>query len=314
MRPFDLNLLRVLTALDQTRNVGRAAELLDMSQSGFSTALTRLRQSVGDELFVRTGNGMRPTPRALALAETARSVMQQVESGVLGETVFDPGNADVGFRLSLTDLGELVFMPGLIKHLSEHAPFASVHVASPSITPLRERLSNGEVDLGIGYFPDLERDAYYRQALFSHTYACVVRRGHPVLASGMTRAAYQALGHAVVAMPARPNALLEGAIERQRIRRRIVLSSPNHLSLPATIAKTDLVATLPLSTAVDFARSGELVALALPFRPPKFTIYQYWHRRTQKEPSCQWLRTQIRALFNSDTDPYANHWQELYKR
>lgn len=314
MNPFDLNLLRVLIALEQTRNVGRAAELLDMSQSGFSTALTRLRQRVGDELFVRTGAGMRPTPRALTLAETAKSVMQQVEREFLGEAEFDPRSAEVVFRLSLTDLGELVFMPGLIKHLAQHAPFASVHVASPSVTPLRERLSSGDVDLAIGYFPDLERDAYFRQALFSHTYACVVRRGHPVLASGMTRSAYQSLGHAVVAMPARPNALLESAIERQRIRRRIVLSSPNHLSLPATIAQTDLVATLPLSTAVDFARSGELVALALPFRPPVFTIYQYWHRRTQKEPGSQWLRAQIKSLFNADTDPYANHRQELYRR
>lgn len=314
MKPFDMNLLRILVVLDQTRHVGRAAERLEMSASGFSTALMRLRRSLGDELFVRTGAGMRPTPRAQALIETARSVMQEVEQNVLGEAAFDPMLTAMTFRLSMSDVAEVVFMPTLIRHLRAHAPQATVQVVSPNVAPLRERLSGGEIDIAIGYFPGLDRDAYFRQALFSHTYACVVRQGHPVLASGMDKAAYQALGHAVVAAPTRSNALLESAIERQRLRRHIVLSSPNHLSLLATIAQTDLVATLPLGTAVDGARSGDLAVLALPFRPPSFTIYQYWHRRTQKEPGCQWLRAQIKSLFNPGANPYASHQVRLYAK
>jgi len=312
MIDFDLNLLNILVALDQTRHAGRAAELLDMSQSGFSTALTRLRRRVGDELFVRTGAGMQPTARALAMVATARTVLQQVEKDMLDVAQFSPAKAEVVFRLSMSDVAEAVYMPTLVEHLARQAPAAAVHVASPSVAPLADRLAAGEVGLAIGYFPDLAKDRFYRQPLYSHTYACVVRRGHPVLAAGMTKSAYRSLGHAVVATPARSNALLENALERHRLQRRMVVSSPHHLSLPGTIARSDLVATVPLGTAIEFARSGELVAVALPFPPPVITTYQYWHLHTQNEPAYQWLRAQMKGLFDSANDPYADRWRELY--
>lgn len=312
MKDFDLNLLRVLLALDQTRHVGRAAEMLGMSQSGMSTALMRLRRRVGDDLFVRSAGGMRPTPTAPALVEAARAALQQIEQDFLGRTVFEPARAEVGFRLSMSDVAEVVFVPGLLHHLAAAAPLATVQVVSPSVAPLADRLTSGEVDLAVGYFPDVEKDAFFRQPLYSHTYACIVRTGHPVVAGGLTRAAYQALRHAVVATPTRSNSLLESALEREGIRRRVVLSSPHHLSLPATIARTDLVATVPLGTAVDLASSGELVVLPLPIVPPAFTICQYWHRRTHREPGYRWLREQMKTLFNPATDPYAAVCEALY--
>lgn len=312
MKELDLNLLRLLVALEQNRHLGRAADSLQMSQSGFSTALSRLRIQVGDDLFVRSGGGMRPTPRALKLAETARSVLLQIEHDVLGTKDFDAKQSVATFRLSMSDVAEVVFIPSLVHHLTIHAPNVSVHVASPNVRPLHDRIADGEVDLAIGYFPDMERDAYFRQPLFTHTYACIVRKGHPVLTKGMTRQAYAELRHAVVESPARSTSIIESAIERERIRRRIVLTSPNHLSLPFTIARTDLVATLPLGTAIDASRSNDLVVVALPFPPPSFPIHQYWHRRTHREPSYQWLRSQIKILFNADTDPYAEQRRTLY--
>ncbi len=314
MMEFDLNLLRVLVVLDQTRHVGRAAEHLKMSQSGFSSALSRLRRRMGDELFVRTGAGMKPTTQGLELAEAARGVLQDVEQKMFGRASFIPSEAAVAFRVAASDVGEVVFAPPLVRHLAEHAPFASLHIVSPASMPLAEALSSGDVDVAIGYFPDLERDRFFRQALYSHTYACIVRKGHPVLSTGMTRAAYRSLSHAVVSTPARSNSLLEKALVRQRIRRHVALSSPHHLALASTVANSDLVATVPLGTAADMARSGAVVMTALPFRPPVFTIYQYWHRRTHQGPAFQWLRAQIKTLFNAETDPYARSSQALYGR
>jgi DNA-binding transcriptional LysR family regulator len=314
MKPLDLNLLRLLVALERTRHLGRAAESLQMSQSGFSTALSRLRKQLGDELFVRSAGGMRPTPRALLLADTARTVLQQLATDVFGTTVFDPRRSDASFCVSMSDVAEAVFMPSLMAHLAAEAPGVSVHVSAPGSAPLHEGLASGEVDLAIGYFPDLERDAYFRQVLFTHTYACLVRKGHPVIAAGLTRSAYASSAHAVVVSPARSTSLLEQAIERERIKRRIVLSTPNHLSLAPTIARSDLLATVPLGTALDAARAHDLVVLALPFRPPSFPIHQYWHRRTHREPGYQWLRAQVKLLFNADSDPYAEQRRSLYGR
>lgn len=312
MKRLDLNLLRLLVALDATRHLGRAAESLQISQSGCSTALTRLRQQVGDDLFVRSGGGMRPTPRASALAETARAVLLQVEQDIVGSGKFDPTRSETTFRLSMSDVAEVVFLPTLLKHLTTQVPLGSVHVVSPNLAPLPERLANGEIDIAVGYMPGLEKDAFFRQALFSHGYACIVRRDHPVVALGMTRGAYQSLGHAVVDAPARSNLMLEGEIARLGIQRRVVLRTPGHLSLSAIVAATDLVASVPIGTAVDFAQSGKLHVMPLPFRAPSFTIFQYWHRRTQKEPSCQWLRAEMKRLFNAETDPYSEQRNALY--
>ena len=314
MKGLDLNLLRLLVALEQTRHLGRAAEKLEMSQSGFSTALSRLRTQLRDELFVRSSGGMRPTPRAMALAETARAVLQQVEEGVLGTAVFDPARSEFCFRLAMSDVGEAVFVPTLVQHLSTTAPDVSLRIISTATGSLHERLADGEVDLAVGYFPDLDRDAYFRQPLLDHTYACLLRKAHPVLASGLSRSAYSALGHAVIANPSRSTSLLEVAIEREHLKRRVVLASPNHLSLPATIARTDLVATVLLGTAVDAARRGDVVVVALPFKPPTFPVYQYWHRRTHREPGHQWLRGELKKLFSVESDPYAEQRRALYGR
>lgn len=312
MIDFDLNALQLLTVLDQTRHVGRAAEALGMSQSGFSTALARLRRRLGDDLFVRTAGGMQPTQRAAALAQTARDILAQVETGILGGSTFDPKEARVDFRLSMSDVAEVVFLPHLLGHLAQHAPLAAVHTSSPIGSSLRERLADGEVDLAIGYLPDLEVDSIFRQRLASNTYVCVARRGHPALKGGLTKAVYQALGHVVIATPAKSTSLLERTLERQRIARRIVLSTPHHLSLVAVISSSDLIATIPLGTALDFAKRGGIEVLALPFRPPMFGVHQYWHRRTHNEPRNRWLREQLRQLFDPERPPQPDPIRAFY--
>ncbi|AEG50671.1 transcriptional regulator, LysR family [Sphingobium chlorophenolicum L-1] len=309
---FDLNLLRILTALDHTRHVGRASELLEMSQSGFSTALARLRRSLGDELFIRSGAGMRPTPRALTLIGTARALLDQVERDVLGSTLFDPLNAELTFRLSMPGVAEAAIIPKLIQHLSTYAPHAGVRISSPESGNLHESLASGEVELAIGYFPGLEKGAFFRQRLLEHGYACIVRKGHPLVGDGMTRAVFQSLGHAVVLTSVGYTAILDKAVEQAGIRRRVILSTTNYLNLAATIEHSDLVATVPISVAMDCAKSGGFEMLPLPFPSPSISIFQYWHRRTNKEASSQWLRVQLKSLFNPRTDPYAEQQRALY--
>jgi len=309
---FDLNALQLLTVLDQTRHVGRAAEVLGMSQSGFSTALARLRRRLDDELFVRVSGSMQPTHRAVTLVQTAREILMQVETGILGKTDFAPRHARVEFRLSMSDVAEVVFLPKLLGHLAQHAPLATVHTSSPIGSSLRERMADGDVDLAIGYLPDLEIDSIFRQRLTSNTYACIVRSGHPVVVAGLSKAAYQELGHVVIATPAKSTSLLERTLERQRITRRIVLSTPHHLSLLAVISGSDLIATLPLGTALDFSRREGVEVLALPFRPPMFSVHQYWHRRAQSDPRNRWLREQFRQLFDQQNPLYKDWIRAFY--
>lgn len=309
---FDLNALRLLVALDATRNVSRAAESLGMSQSGFSTALARLRQRLGDDLFVRVPGGMEPTARAQDIVEAAADVLSRLEGCLLEQPVFQPRSAQVGFQLAMADLAEVVFMPRLMAHLQREAPGVSVHCHAHGAELLRERLTAGKIDLALGYFPDLEAAGFFQQRLYNHTFACMVRKGHPVLAEGLNKANYQALGHAVVASPARSNQLMDQALERQRIRRRVAFSTSHHLSLAATIETTDLIATVPMATAHHFQRLGVVEVVALPFRPPVFSVNQYWHKRVNQEPRHAWLREQISGLFNPTLDVWLSLEQQLY--
>lgn len=309
---FDLNALRVLVALERARNVSRAADSLGMSQSGFSTSLARLRRKLGDELFVRVPGGMEPTARAHEIVEAASGLLSRLESCINGPQAFQPATAEVGFQLCMADVAELVFMPGLIGHLKKHAPGISIHSQSIGAESLRDRLASGKADLAVGYYPDLETAGFFQQRFYAHTFACMVRKGHPALRGGVSKAAYQELGHAVVANPARSNQALEQALERQGIRRRVVLSTSHHLSLATSIAASDLVATVPLATAHHFKQIGLVEIAPLPIRPPVFSVSQYWHKRAHQDPKHVWLREQLALLFNPSTDAWQQTEQDLY--
>lgn len=309
---FDLNLLRVLVALDRTHSVSRAAEALDMSQSGFSTALARLRTRFGDALFVRTPAGMEPTPRARQMIETARAVLGQVQDGIIAPPVFEPATARTEFRLAMADVAEIVFMPRLLHHLQQHAPHARVSCGPLAADELVIAMEAGTIDLALGYFPDLSAQAFFHQRLYTHTYACMVRRDHPLSAARLTEKSYAAAGHAVVSSPARSNTLFEQFLQGRGIERRVVLSTPHHLSLPAIVSRSDLLATVPLAAGALFAELGTVELIRLPFKPPSFAVQQHWHRLYHHDPRNSWLRAQVAGLFNDVTDEWIDIESRLY--
>lgn len=308
---FDLNLMKILVMLDRTRSVTRAADALNMSQSGFSTALARLRKHFGDELFVRTQTGMEPTARAHKMIDTARTVLGEVEDGILQQPTFDPGSARTEFKLAMTDVAEVVFLPRLLSHLGQHAPQVQVRCFSLPLESLPAAMESGAIDLALGYFPDLSAQAFFHQRLFTHTFACMMRRGHPLF-QHLTEQSYAAVGHAVVSSPARSNILFEQFLQARGIERRIVLNTPHHLSLPALIEETDLVATVPLATAARYAKLGLIELVGLPFTPPSFTVTQNWHRLYHHDPRNRWLRGEIARLFNDKTDEWIGIEAALY--
>lgn len=310
-RELDLNLLRILVALDRTRNVSRAAAMLGMSQPGFSSALARLRARFHDELFVRGPGGMVPTSRAQRMIQPAADVLAQVTQEILGQPAFDPATTDTEFRLAMADVAEVIYLPRLLRHFAERAPGARVRTHSLPTEALQQAMSAGEIDLAVGYFPDLDKQSFFHQQLYGHTYACIARDGHP-LCKRMTLEGYVACGHAVAASPTRSSTLLDKHLRRLGIERRVVLQTPHHLTLPAIVAETDLVATVPLAVGTRFASQGGIRLLALPFEPPRFAVQQHWHRLVHQDPRQQWLRAQVAELFISASSEWSDVDQALY--
>ena len=179
-REIDLNLLLILDALYDTGSTTLVAERLKVSQPTVSFSLGKLRDVFGDELFVRHGASMQPTPLAQSIREPVRRVVETVRFDILRERAFDPVSAERTFSLSASDIGELVFLPRLLEQLTVSAPKLNLRSLTMPPAELREAMTTGGVDLAIGYFPDLTGAGFFQQKLFEHAFTCLVRADHPV--------------------------------------------------------------------------------------------------------------------------------------
>src|SRR5438874_1850115 len=151
----DLNLLPIALALYDELSVSRAAQTLGMSQPAVSMALRKLRTTFNDPLFVRAPRGVTPTPRAHALIAVARPLVMELQQGILAEEQFNPGVSTRPFTFALSDVGEMVFLPKLLERLRSQAPRAGIRSVSMPPHQIAEGLEKGDIDLTIGYFPDL---------------------------------------------------------------------------------------------------------------------------------------------------------------
>jgi DNA-binding transcriptional LysR family regulator len=177
---LDLNLLRVFHQLMTERRVSSVAETLGMSQPAVSGALRRLREALGDELFLRTARGMQPTPLAESLAAPVASAIATLRGALSQPARFEPASARRAFRLSLTDIGEIYFLPPLLARLDQLAPGIDLATARNSLRDLRDEMESGRIDAAIGLLPQLQ-GRFYRQRLFRQPYVLAMREGHPLL-------------------------------------------------------------------------------------------------------------------------------------
>lgn len=294
---LDLNLLRVFDALMRTRKVTDAAVALDMSQPAFSFALAKLRRHFDDALFVRTASGMQPTPLATGLAAPVREALDLIRTRVARRPVFDPQRAERVFTLSLSDAGEMVLLPRLLKRLRRAAP--GVDIASLQLPPaeLERAMEDGAVDLAVGYFPDLTKDVYYQQRLFSQPFVCIMNAQRPLPGGRLSLKAFLAASHAVVRPQGRSQEVFERKLEERGLKRRVTLSIPHFMSVPFVVMESDLIATVPLAVAESFARMAGLRVEPLPLRMGSVDLCQYWHARFHRDPAGQWLRGEFHAEF-----------------
>jgi DNA-binding transcriptional LysR family regulator len=304
---LDLNLLRVLTALAEQHSVSAAARQLAMSQPAVSSALSRLRASLGDPLFVRTARRMEPTPRALALLAPARAALSIVDHEIVPPQGFDSATSNKRITIALSDIGEMVFLPKILKRLQAEAPAMTVRSVTMPVAQLERGLELGEVDLAVGYFPDLKGNNFFQQRLFSHGFVCLLRTGHPLKADKLTAKQFMSLGHAVVNAEGRSQEVFDRFLQKRGVQRRVVLNTPHFMSLPAIISQSDLVATVPLAVGVWFSATARVRMARPPFAPPKFDLKQHWHRRVNNDPQSRWLRALAYSLFNEEVDEWKGY-------
>jgi len=295
---LDINLLRVLVALEERRSVSLAAKALGRSQPAVSAALARLRTQLGDPLFLRSGAVMVPTPRAVAVIAASRDALDIVDRRIVPPAAFMAASSEQPVRLALSDVGEIVFLPRILAMLRIHLPAATVNSLSPLAEVVGRELEFGRIDLAIGYFPDLAGHSFSQQVLFNDTFACLIRADHPIRAERLSDEKFRQLEHVVVRAESRTEEVMERFLAKRGIQRRVVLTTPHFASIPMLIAQSDLVVTVPEPLARHFAAlSANLRIIGLPFKPPTIALKQFWHRRYQHDARSQWLRARVFGLF-----------------
>jgi DNA-binding transcriptional LysR family regulator len=291
---MDMKLLAVFDEIYKTRSVSRAGENLGLAQTSVSLSLGRLRRLFNDPLFVRTANGMVPTPHAAELIQPLRQALDLLRVATRQKVVFDPTTSQRRFRISMTDISHLEFLPGLIQRVNALAP--GIHIQVLRITPETPKLlESGESDLAFGFMPELEA-GFYQQRLFEQGFACVVRKGHPRIDVRITASLYKREKHVAITAPGTGHHLVERELERLGVKRRIALTLPTLPGLGRLLANTELIATVPERVAQMLVGISEVRALAPPFPFPTFAIKQHWHERYQLDPANRWLRGVVADL------------------
>jgi DNA-binding transcriptional LysR family regulator len=296
---LSLRELRVLNALLALRSITRTAEAMETTQPAISKMLAHLRVQFSDPLFVRNGQAMQPTAKALDIADRLRVLLAAADGLRSAATEFDPASSDRPFSLLLTDVGMIRFLPPLIARIAAIAPGISVRAVPLDARQFEYRLETGEADLAFGAFPKAARHLR-RQRLYFDDYSSVLRKRHPRLSKSQSRIGFLAERHILVtgsetghAAHLAAHRVLSSAIAPGNVMLRV----PSFIAGAIVAAETDGVATLPTNLAQRLAGPLGLVAFETPIALPRIEIAQFWHERYHRDAGHRWLRNVTFELF-----------------
>lgn len=286
----DLNLLKLFDALLKERSVTRAGQRLGLSQPAASRALGRLRRLLGDRLVVRTSQGLELTSRAIALAEPVARLLEDARS-IVAPLVFEPLTASGRFTIATIDHMTLLLMPALIARLTRLAPGLDLEIPPPSGNNV-DLIAQGGADLAIGVYDALPA-RFHCRSLYDEDLVCVVRRGHPVIAAGLTLERFVRLSHVLVIITGQGESAVDVALSQRGLSRRVAVRLPHFLAAPMLVAESDMILSLPRRLAHRIAMLTPIEVLELPLETGCFTPSMIWHERRHNDPAHQWLRQQI---------------------
>jgi len=297
---LDLNLFLVFRAVYQTGSVTLGGDRVGLTQSAASNALKRLRERFNDPLFVRTAEGMVPTPLAQRLIVPVEEGLTRLAQGIEQGRQFDAASSDRSFRIVINDIGQWVMMPRLLAAAKEAAPGVRFETIDASLPEARHAMVHGQADLAVGSWRPMG-PTFFQQRLFDETFVALMSADHPLAARDMGVDDYLAAEHIAYRPSGSTDAELQNALQRVGVlaQRRVVLTAAHSLGLPAILAGSRMLLTAPsrLAHAILDARP-DLRLAPLPFDVTPFAVRQQWHERFQHDSGNRWLRQLFMALFH----------------
>ncbi len=293
----DLNLFVVFDVMYSERNTTRAADILCLSQPAVSNALGRLRTLFDDPLFVRTPQGMLPTPLADRLVAPVREALGLLDKGVNEGQAFDPSASDKIYRISMNDLAGSLLLPALLQRLGEEAPHASVSSYYVPRSEAQAAMASGQLDLVIDA-PLLKGANLCHRPLASQPYVCVMRRGHPLSRGKLTLVRYLGARHIHVSSRRFGQGQVDIALNKIGHKRDIVLRTEHYLQAARIAEISDYLWAVPEA----LARRLPLAVKPLPFEVESLGWHIYWHKSADSDPANAWLRQKLLEVVAQSDD------------
>ena len=288
LNKVDLNLFIVFDAIYTEANLTRAGQIVGITQPAVSNALARLRETFNDPLFVRTAQGMVPTPMAQNIIGPVRNALQLLRVSVQESRTFNPAQANKTFRISMTDLTEAVMLPPLFQRLRRLAPHVKIESMLAKRRETTKELAAGRLDFAMD--APLNTDPQVRHVkLLEDRYICAMRRGHPLAKEKISLEEYLGLSHIHISSRRSGLGMVDLALGKMGQQRKIALRSQHYLMATQVIQQTDMVVTVP----ERFARRHDLHQVALPVEIPPLETHIYWHESTDQDPANRWMREQM---------------------
>ena len=292
LNKVDLNLFIVFDAIYTEANLTRAGQIVGITQPAVSNALSRLRETFNDPLFVRTAQGMVPTPMAQNIIGPVRNALQLLRVSVQESRIFNPLQANKTFRISMTDLIEAVILPPLFQRLRRQAPAVQIESFLAKRRETTKELAAGRIDFAVD--APLNTDPQVRHVkLLEDRYVCAMRKGHPLAKDKISLDDYLSLTHIHISSRRSGLGLVDLALGKMGIQRKIALRSQHYLMASQVMQQTDMAMTVPES----FAHRHGLHAVELPVNDvPAQETHLYWHESTDQDPANRWMREQLIEL------------------
>lgn len=293
LRSVDLNLLTVFDAVMREGNLTRAAAKLGMSQPATSDAVSRLRHLLRDDLFIRTGHGVRPTARALEYAAPIRRILDMVIMTLSEAQNFDFKSSTRRFNLVLREYGELVLLSPLMQWLDSHESGILINISHAPHDQVAEELRSGVVDMYLTLDPP-NQPGYTNQLMVNEKLLTVVRQDHPLIQNSLTLEQFLALEHVLLDWEDIPMSHVEQELVKRGLeRRKCKLQVHSLFDMPRVVASTNMACSLPSRMAQSFIENHKLKAFPIPLENVELSVYLSWHHRFENDAGHQWIRNKL---------------------
>ena len=295
---FDLNLLVAFETLITERGVTRAGRAMGITQAAMSNTLRRLRDIFDDPLFVKSGNRMEPTARALELAGPVEKALEHVRQA-LGQGRFNAQEADHLFRIGMVDYASSLLLPPLLERFAEIAPRVVIELVDTGGADESVILENGVADLVVSRFQWVP-NAIVLHRFCEMEYVCVFRKDYPLEGDYLSLEEFLAARHVHFYPRGMDSTVVDEALQQLGHSKRNIIARTFTLALiPHMLAKSDMMAVIPSGTAKYVAQGLDLRIEPLPFETPSLRMAMAWHPRTDRSPPNIWLREQVKEIMET---------------